>query len=62
MLDGAFVVVDKTGVPTHVPIGGVAYLMLKLGARVSHAAVALAARVGTLLVWVGEALESAYVL
>lgn len=55
-------VVDKTGVPTHAPIGGVAYLMLKLGTRVSHAAVALAARVGTLLVWVGEALESAYVL
>ena len=55
VLDGAFVVVDKTGVRTHVPIGGVACLMLEPGTRVSHAAAALAARVGTLLVWVGEA-------
>ncbi|MBN8429088.1 MAG: type I-E CRISPR-associated endonuclease Cas1 [Xanthomonadales bacterium] len=55
VLDGAFVVVDKTGVRTHVPIGGVACLMLEPGTRVSHAACALAARVGTLLVWIGEA-------
>src|SRR5437763_1827116 len=55
VLDGAFVVVDKTGVRTHLPVGGVACLMLEPGARVSHAAVALAARAGTLLVWVGEA-------
>lgn len=55
MLDGAFVVVDKTGVRTHLPVGGVACLMLEPGTRVSHAAAALAARVGTLLVWVGEA-------
>jgi CRISPR-associated protein Cas1 len=55
VLDGAFVVVDITGVRTHIPIGGVACLMLEPGTRVSHAAAALAARVGTLLVWVGEA-------
>ncbi len=55
VLDGAFVVVDKSGVRTHVPIGGVACLMLEPGTRISHAAAALAARVGTLLVWVGEA-------
>lgn len=55
VLDGAFVVVDKTGVRTLVPIGGIACLMLEPGTRVSHAAAALAARVGTLLVWVGEA-------
>jgi CRISP-associated protein Cas1 len=55
VLDGAFVVVDVTGVRTHIPIGGVACLMLEPGTRVSHAAAALAARVGTLLVWVGEA-------
>jgi CRISPR-associated protein Cas1 len=55
VLDGAFVVIDKTGVRTHVPIGGVACLMLEPGTRISHAAAALAARVGTLLVWVGEA-------
>lgn len=55
VLDGAFVVVDKTGVRTHIPVGGVACLMLEPGTRVSHAACALAARVGTLLVWIGEA-------
>jgi CRISP-associated protein Cas1 len=55
VLDGAFVVVDKTGVRTHVPVGGVACLMLEPGTRVSHAAVTLASRVGGLLVWVGEA-------
>ena len=53
--DGAFVVIDKTGVRTHIPLGSIACLMLEPGTRVSHAAVALAARVGTLLVWVGEA-------
>jgi CRISPR-associated protein Cas1 len=55
VLDGAFVVVDKSGVRTHIPVGGVACLMLEPGTRTSHAAVALAARVGTLLVWVGDA-------
>jgi len=55
VLDGAFVVVDKTGIRTHIPVGGVACLMLEPGTRVSHAAVTLASRVGCLLVWVGEA-------
>jgi CRISPR-associated protein Cas1 len=55
VLDGAFVVVDKSGIRTHIPVGGVACLMLEPGTRVSHAACALAARVGTLLVWIGEA-------
>ncbi len=55
VLDGAFVVVDKTGVRTHVPVGGVSCLMLEPGTRVSHAAVTLASRVGCLLVWVGDA-------
>lgn len=55
VLDGAFVLVDKNGVRTHLPIGGVACLLLEPGTRVSHAAAVLAARVGTLLVWVGEA-------
>ncbi len=55
VLDGAFVVVDKSGVRTHIPVGGVACLMLEPGTRVSHAACALAARAGTLLVWIGEA-------
>ncbi len=55
MLDGAFVVVDAKGIRTHIPVGAVACIMLEPGTRVSHRAVALAARVGTLLVWVGEA-------
>lgn len=55
MLDGAFVVVDATSVRTQIPVGGVACIMLEPGTRVSHRAAALAARVGTLLVWVGEA-------
>lgn len=55
VLDGSFVVVDKTGVRTHIPVGGVACLMLEPGARISHAAVVLAARVGCLIVWIGEA-------
>ncbi|MFH1217313.1 MAG: type I-E CRISPR-associated endonuclease Cas1e [Pseudomonadota bacterium] len=55
VLDGAFVIVDKNGVRTHIPIGGVSCLMLEPGTRVSHAAVTLAARVGCLLVWIGEA-------
>lgn len=55
VLDGAFVVIDKTGVRTQIPIGGVACLMLEPGTRVSHAAVTYASRVGCLLVWIGEA-------
>jgi len=55
VLDGAFVLVDKTGIRTHIPVGGLGCLMLEPGTRVSHAAVALASRVGCLLVWVGEA-------
>ena len=55
VLDGAFVLVDKNGVRTQIPVGSVACLMLEPGTRVSHAAVVLAARVGCLLVWVGEA-------
>ncbi len=55
VLDGAFVLVDATGVRTVIPVGGLAAIMLEPGTRTSHAAVALAARAGTLLVWVGEA-------
>lgn len=55
VLDGAFVLIDKTGVRTHIPVGSVACIMLEPGTRVSHAAVHLASTVGTLLVWVGEA-------
>lgn len=54
VLDGAFVVIDKNGVRKHIPVGSVACIMLESGTRISHAAVNLAATVGTLLVWVGE--------
>ena len=55
VIDGAFVLVDKNGVRTHIPVGSIACLMLEPGTRVSHAAAVLAARVGCLLIWVGEA-------
>ena len=53
--DGAFVLIDKNGVRTHIPVGSIACIMLEPGTRISHAAAKLAAHVGTLLVWVGEA-------
>jgi CRISPR-associated protein Cas1 len=52
--DGAFVAVNADGTRTQIPVGGLAGVMLEPGARISHAAVALAARVGTLITWVGE--------
>lgn len=55
VLDGAFVAIDAKGVRTHIPIGGVACLMLEPGARISHKAVSLAAQAGTLVTWIGEA-------
>ena len=55
VIDGAFVAIGADGNRTHIPIGGVACLMLEPGARISHAAVSLAARAGTLVVWIGEA-------
>jgi CRISP-associated protein Cas1 len=54
MDDGCFVAIDASGVRTVIPVGGIACLMLEPGTRVSHRAAALAARAGTLLVWVGE--------
>lgn len=55
VIDGAFVVVDENGVRTQIPVGSIACIMLEPGTRISHRAAALASRVGTLLVWVGEA-------
>ncbi len=52
--DGTFVALDADGNRTHIPIGAVACLMLEPGARISHAAVALASQAGTLITWVGE--------
>lgn len=53
--EGAFVLIDKIGIRTHIPIGSIACIMLEPGTRISHTAVRLASEVGTLLVWVGEA-------
>lgn len=54
--DGAFCVVDEVnGERMLIPVGSLACLLLEPGTRVSHAAVKLAAAVGTLLIWVGEA-------
>lgn len=55
VIDGAFVLVDDNGIRVQIPVGGLACLMLEPGIRITHAAVTLAARVGCLLVWVGEA-------
>ena len=55
VVDGAFVAIDAEGTRTHIPVGGLACIMLEPGARISHAAVGLAARTGTLITWVGEA-------
>jgi len=52
--DGAFVVIDKTGERMHIPVGSVTCLMLEPGTRITHAAIKLAAEVGTLITWVGE--------
>lgn len=54
--DGAFCVVDEVnGERMLIPAGSTACIMLEPGTRVSHTAVKLAAQVGTLLIWVGEA-------
>lgn len=54
VIDSAFVLVDQNGVRVQIPVGGLACLMLEPGTRITHAAVTLAARVGCVLVWVGE--------
>jgi CRISPR-associated protein Cas1 len=52
--NGAFVLIDKNGIRTQVPLGDVTCLMLEPGTRITHAAVSLAAKAGTLIMWVGE--------
>ncbi len=53
--DGAIVLIDKEGVRTQIPVGGLACVMLEPGTRITHAAIALMASVGCLALWVGEA-------
>ncbi len=52
--DGAMVLVDKTGIRKQIPLGGLACLLLEPGTTVTHAAIALAADCGTLILWIGE--------
>ena len=52
--DGALVLIDAAGTRMQIPLGGVACLLLEPGTAITHAAVALAAGCGTLLLWVGE--------
>lgn len=54
VLDGAMVLIDKEGIRTQIPLGGLGCILLEPGTRITHAAVALAASVGCLLLWVGE--------
>ena len=46
--DGAIVLIDKDGAKTHIPVGGLACVLLEPGTRVTHAAIALMAQVGCL--------------
>lgn len=55
VLDGAFVLVEADKVRTQIPIGKMACIFLETGARISHEAVKVAARLGVLIVWVGDA-------
>jgi len=52
--DGAFVVVDEKGIRMQIPVGALAVLFLEPGGVITHEAVKLAARVGCLLIWIGE--------
>jgi CRISPR-associated protein Cas1 len=52
--DGALVLIDKEGIRTQIPVGGLGCMMLEPGTRITHGAVALAASVGCLILWVGE--------
>lgn len=54
VIDGALVTINADGSRTQIPVGGITALMLEPGARISHAAIVLCARAGTLVVWVGE--------
>lgn len=55
VVDGAFVVIDERGIRKQVPVGSLACLLLEPGTRITHAAIRLAAQVGCLILWVGEA-------
>lgn len=51
--DGAFLLTDSKGGRIQIPIGAISVLFLEPGTTITHAAVALAASSGVLLVWTG---------
>ena len=53
--DGAFLLINKEQIKTKIPVANLTCLMLEPGTRISHAAISLAAEVGCLINWVGEA-------
>ena len=52
--DSAFVWIDVDANRHQIPLGKVTCIMLEPGSSVTHEAIALAARAGTLLLWIGE--------
>jgi len=58
--DSAFLWIDSEGIRVQIPVGSVACLFLEPGTRISHAAVLLAARSGTALIWTGEGAVRVY--
>ncbi len=54
VLDGAFVAVGEDEVRRQIPVGNITTILLEPGTRITHEAVKLAARTGTLLIWSGE--------
>ena len=55
VVNGVWVAIDSNGDRTQIPLGSIACIMLEPGVRISHEAIKVAANVGTLLCWVGEA-------
>jgi len=54
VLDGAFVAVGEDEVRRQIPVGNITTIFLEPGTRITHEAVKLAGRTGTLLIWSGE--------
>lgn len=52
--NGSFLLATADGARTQIPAAGLACIMLEPGTRITHAAVALAARLNCLLIWTGE--------
>ena len=58
--NGVMVAHHAEGNRTQIPLGSIASILLEPGTSITHEAVKLAATVGTLLIWVGEAAVRLY--